>query len=344
MEATTSVITLRRYADGRGLSADDFETLSRPMPEPVEGSALVQVLVLSVDPALRGSMTGHRDFYNPQFELGQPIHSRGVARVVSSRHPDFTEGDLVKGRFAWAEYALAGPAQDFAAGTALAPAQPADVKLSHHLGVLGNTGQTAFFGIVAVAKIRPGESVLISGAAGGVGSVAGQLARIMGAGRVVGLAGSQEKCDVLVRELGFDAALNYRSSDLDAELDAVLPGGPSVYFDNVGGQLSQLVMGKMPIGGRIVECGQISTYDDVGGGWQVDIRPIHRRGLTFAGFTRSQFAEFLPAANAQLAYWLKIGKLKGLETERSGFHNLPEALLAMFNGDNLGKMTVTIAD
>jgi NADPH-dependent curcumin reductase CurA len=344
METMTKVMTLRSYADGRGMTADDFEILSTPMPEPAEGNVLVQVLVLSVDPALRGSMMGRRDFYNPQFELGQPIHSRGVGRVISSRHPDFKQGDLVKGRFAWAEYAVAGLGQDFAAGTGLALARPDDVKLSHHLGVLGNTGETAFFGIVAVAKIRPGDSVLISAAAGGVGSVAGQLARIMGARQVVGLAGSQKKCEVLVRELGFDAAVNYRSPDLETELDAVLPGGPSVYFDNVGGRVSQLVMGKMPRGGRVVECGQISTYDEPGGGWQVDIRPIHRRGLSFTGFTRPQFAEFFPAANAQLAYWLKVGKLKGLETERSGFDQLPEAFLGMLKGDNLGKMTVTIAD
>jgi NADPH-dependent curcumin reductase CurA len=341
---TTDYIVLRQYSDGRPVVLDDFEVSSMPIPEPPPGSVLVQTLVLSVDPALRGSMSGRGDFYNPQFSLGEPVHSRGVGRVVTSRHPDFAQGDLVKGRFAWSRYSVATPRQDFAAGTALVHAKPDDVKLSYHLGVIGNTGQTAFFGMLAVAHVRPGDSVLVSGAAGGVGSVAGQIARIMGATHVVGLAGTDRKCKVLTDELGFDAAVNYRGPDIEERLIAALPGGPSIYFDNVGGQLSQRVMGLMPVGGKVVECGQISTHDEPGGGWQVDIRPVHRRGLRFQGFTRSQFAEFLPAANAQLAHWLRTGAVKALETERHGLEALPETFLGMLSGENIGKTTVTIAE
>jgi NADPH-dependent curcumin reductase CurA len=341
--STTSnhFITLRDYVDGRPVTADDFTTITTDIPEAGADSVLVQTLVLSVDPALRGSMSGRGDHYLPMFTPGEPIHSRGVGRVVASRHPDFAAGDLVTARLAWSEHSIARPELRFGAGTALAHARPADVKLSHHLGVLGNTGQTAFFGVLAVARPRPGDSVLVSGAAGGVGSVAGQIARLRGA-RVIGLAGSDEKCRILRDELNFDDALNYRDHDLAARLDLVLPDGPTIYFDNVGGEISQLVMDRMPERGKVVECGQISTYDDPDGGWKVDIRPIHRRGLRFEGFTRSQFEEFMPAANAQLAHWLRSGAVVALETERHGLLATPEAFLGMLRGENIGKTTVTV--
>jgi NADPH-dependent curcumin reductase CurA len=148
----------------------------------------------------------------------------------------------------------------------------------------------------------------------------------------------------LREQLGFDAALNYRSQDIAAQLAEVMPGGPTIYFDNVGGELSQLIMDQMPERGKVVECGQIATYDDPDGGWKLDIRPIHRRGLRFEGFTRSQFEEFMPAANAQLAHWLRTGALVALETERHGFAAVPDAFLGRLRGENIGKMTVSVSD
>lgn len=343
MTSATRYITLTKYADGRELDLDDFALREASVPRPSDGQVLVQTLVLSMEPSLRGSMAGRSDFFRASFGLDEPLHSRGVARVLESRHPDFAPGDLVAGRFAWSELSLASPAPEALAGTGLRHARPDDIKLSYHLGAIGNTGQTAFFGILAVARPTAADTVLVSAAAGGVGSIAGQIAKIMGA-RVIGLAGSEHKCNVIVDKLGFDAALDYRAPDLGDQLRELMPTGPSIYFDNVGGDLSQLVMGMMPIGGKVVECGQIATYNDPNGGWKVDIRPIHLRRLRFCGFTRSSFAEFLPAANAQLAHWLGTGALVALETERHGLESAPSALLGMFAGDNLGKMFVTVAE
>ncbi|MER5627983.1 NADP-dependent oxidoreductase [Streptosporangium sp. NPDC002544] len=343
MGRTTRYVSLRQYAEGRAIVPDDFALRTGPVPEPPPGGVLVQTLVLSLDPTLRGSMTGRSDFYNQQFALDEPIHSRGVGRVIASRNDDFVEGDLVKGRFAWADYSVAGPLAGFGAGNGLTHARPADVKLSHHLGVLGNTGYTAFFGMMAVARPRPGDTVLISGAAGGVGSVAGQIARILGA-KVYGLVGSERKSAVLTEELGFDGALVYRGQDLADRLRALIPGGPSIYFDNVGGELSQLVMDQMPFRGRVVECGQIATYGEPDGGLKVDIKPIHLRGLSFEGFAWTQYSEFFPAAKAQLQHWIATGSLRVLETERHGLESLPEAFVGMMAGENIGKMTVTVAE
>jgi NADPH-dependent curcumin reductase CurA len=336
-------IALRGYVDGRPVTVDDFVSGSMSVPPPAPGTVLVQALAMSVDPVLRGSMTGLASFYHPQFELTGPLHSRGVGRVVSSAHPGFQPGDVVTGRFAWADYCIASPEDGFAAGTALRHAVPSDVKITHHLGLLSSSGETAFYGMVFLSRIRPGDTVIVSGAAGAVGSIAGQIARIMGAGTVIGLAGSDHKCDVLTSQLGFDIALNYRE-DLERRLRDVMPAGHVIYFDNVGGEVSQVVMNAMPIGGRVIECGQIATYDDAGGGWMVDIRPIHARRLEFVGFARYHFAEFAPAATAQLAHWARTGAITVLETERHGLTALPEAFIGMLNGENIGKMVVLVDD
>ena len=210
------------------------------------------------------------------------------------------------------------------------------------LGVLGANGLTAFFGVLAVARPQAGETILISSAAGGVGSVAGQIAKICGA-RVIGLCGSPAKCLVLTEQLGFHAALSYRSPDWEAQLRDILPNGPDIYFDNVGGRLSQAIMATMRRPARVIECGQISTYDDADGGWQVDIRPIHRQGLRFEGFTPALFTEFEPAAVAQLSHWIETGKLTVLESEYRGLGSAPSALIDVLHGGNVGKGFVTLA-
>jgi hypothetical protein len=208
--------------------------------------------------------------------------------------------------------------------------------LAHYLGVLGTTGITAFFGVVGTTRPRPGETMVLSGAAGGVGSVAGQIAQLLGA-RVIGLAGSPAKCEVLVEQLGFEAALDYRSPTLAADLLDLLPTGPNIYFDNVGGAVSQTVMSTMRRPARVIECGQISSYDDPDGGWTVDIRPIHQNGLRFESFAPSHYPEFRPGAAAQLGHWLDAGKLIALDTTYTGFEAVVPAFLDVFRGGNIGK-------
>jgi NADPH-dependent curcumin reductase CurA len=336
-------VTLIRHVAGRPLDVADFSVAVRPLPVVGEGQILVRSVALSIDPYLRGRMTGIDNFYLPQFMLGAPITSLGVGRVVESRNSDFAEGDLVQGLLAWSDYSIWSGAGQIEGGGVLRRVDSSIGKPSHALGVFGLGGLTAFFGILGVARPEPADTVVISGAAGGIGSLAGQIARILGA-RVIGLAGSQRKRDALVNELGFDAALDYRAPDLADQLRVLLPRGPDIYFDNVGGAVSQTVMGIMRRHARVVECGQISTYDDAGGGWTVDIRPVHANGLRWEGFTTAHFQEFTPAAIAQLAYWVREKKIIPLETEYRGLAAAPQAMVGIMRGENLGKMVVTIPE
>ncbi|QTH21228.1 NADP-dependent oxidoreductase [Rhizorhabdus wittichii] len=334
-------VTLNRHIAGGPLEEAIFSLAEGPLPLPGDGEVVLRPLALSVDPYLRGQMTGIDTFYLPQFALGRPISSLGVGRVVESRHPDFAAGDVVQGVMQWADYSLWSDGDTLKGVGALGPVDPAIDKMSHALGIYGLNGMTALFGMVGVARPEPGDTVLVSGAAGGIGAVAGQIARILGA-RVIGLAGSQLKCDTLVRDLGFDAALNYRSATLADDLRRAMPRGPDIYFDNVGGAISQTVMAMMRRHTRVVECGQISTYDDEDGGWTVDIRPIHANGLIWESFTTAHFAEFYPGGLAQLLHWVRAGKIKVLETEHRGLDAAPRAMIGLLRGENIGKMVVTL--
>jgi hypothetical protein len=287
-------------------------------------------------------MTGLDRYYLPQFEFDRPINSMGVARILDSRLDGYVVGDVVLGAIDWSDVSVLG-AEDIAArrvsGGSLVRLAPPLRPLPQYLGVLGTTGITAFFGIVGATRPRRGETLVLSGAAGGVGSVAGQIARLLGA-RVIGLAGSPKKCDLLVEQLGFEAALDYRSPTLTADLLALVPGGPDIYFDNVGGNVSQTVMSTMRRPARVIECGQISSYDDPDGGWKIDIRPIHEHGLRLESFTPSHYGEFRPGAVAQLGHWLDTGQLIALDTTYAGLEAVPIAFLDIFRGGNVGKSVV----
>jgi NADPH-dependent curcumin reductase CurA len=338
----TRSIFLTGYACGEALTEDHFTVREHAVRTLGPDEVLLETLALSVDPYLRGAMTGLDRYYLPQFEFDRPVHSMGVARILDSRLDGYAAGDVVLGAIDWSDVSVLG-AEDIAArrvsGGSLvrlaAPLRP----LPQYLGVLGTTGITAFFGIVGATRPRRGETLVLSGAAGGVGSVAGQIARLLGA-RVIGLAGSPKKCDVLVEQLGFDAALDYRSPTLTADLHALLPAGPDINFDPVGGTVSQTVMTTMRRPARVIECGQISSYDDPDGGWKIDIRPIHEHGLRLESFTPSHFAEFRPGAVAQLGHWLDAGKLIALDTTYTGLEAVPTAFLDIFRGGNVGKSVV----
>jgi NADPH-dependent curcumin reductase CurA len=339
----TRFVVLNSYANGTALSESHFSIESKVLAPLAEGEVLLQTLVLSPDPYMRGRMTGVDNFFLPQFELRAPLVGFGVARVVESRNPDYEAGQIVHGSMEWAQMSKLGGKADLAGLGSVQPVDPQAKPYRRALDVLGITGLTAYFGALDVAQPRRGETMLISGAAGSIGSIVGQIAKIRGA-RVIGLAGSDSKCAVLQDKLGFDAALNYRSATLEGQLRELMPIGPDIYYDNVGGALSQMVMKQMQRPARVIECGQISTYDEQGGGWTVDIRPIHGQGLRWEGFTPLQFLEFFPGALAQLGHWLRNGKLIALETVIDGFENAPRSLAGLFRGDNLGKMLLQVAD
>jgi NADPH-dependent curcumin reductase CurA len=337
-------VYLKKYLLGDGLREEHFELRETALRPPADGEVLLETVGLSVDPYMRGCMTGLPNFYVPQLGLATPIHSLGVARILESRLPGYAAGDVVVGSIDWSDRSILGASsieERPVGGGVLRRLDPRQDRPWRYLGVLGTTGVTAFFGIVGTAKPRRGETMVVSAAAGGVGSVAGQIAKILGA-RVIGLASTPEKRSLIVQRLGFDAALDYRSPTLAGDLLDLVPGGPDIYFDNVGGPVSQAVMSTMRRPARVIECGQISSYDDQNGGWTVDIHPIHEHGLRFESFTPAHFGEFVPAAVAQLTHWLDTGKILALETVYRGLPSAPAALIELFQGRNVGKAVVLV--
>jgi NADPH-dependent curcumin reductase CurA len=339
MTRTTRFVSLNRHLPTGRVEAGDFTIERKDVPDVEEGQLLLRPVAFSIDPTMRGQLTGvEGSYFLPQLSVGGPVTGIAVAEVVESRNGRHQPGELVVGLAEWADCSIwpaPGNWMD------LESVDPRFGKPSHALGVFGRRGGlTAYCGIVEAAQVAAGETVVISAAAGNVGSLAGQIARIRGA-RVIGLAGSPQKRMVLTERLGFDAALDYRAADLAEQITALVPGGPDVYFDNVGGQVSQVVMGTMRRPARVVACGQISTYDDESA-WMVNIKPICINGLRFEGFTPVQFQDAWPAALDHLVEWVRSGRLIPLETERHGLEALPGTVAGIFRGENIGKMVVTI--
>ena len=344
MDTENTAIYLNEYALGGQITTEHFSVRERPLPPLPDGGLLIQTLYLSVDPYMRGCMTGISNYYMTQFALTDPLWSMGVGKVLESRDPAFSTGDLVLGALDWTPAMVWDPTKTAgrALGSVLQRITPSRVAPSHYLGALGTTGITAFFGVLDVARPQPGETFLVSSAAGGVGSIAGQIAKLRGA-TVYGLTSAKEKRNVLTERLGFEAALDYRSPTLAEELRELMPTGPDIYFDNVGGQLANTVMWQMRQPARVVECGQISTYNDDDGGWKVDVRPIHMMGLSYAGFNPGLYADSYPGAVAQLEHWIHTGAIVALETEHHGFDAIVPAFLDMMGGGNIGKTIINVA-
>jgi len=275
----------------------------------------------------------------PPVQIGEVMRGGALGRVVASNHPRYTEGDIVQGLFGW---------QDYAVLSDTSPGQPVpqevDVPLSAHLGAIGMTGLTAYFGITDVAQVKEGETVVISAAAGAVGSVAGQIAKILGA-RAVGIAGSPEKCAWLTDELGFDAAINYKDADWRAQLKAATPDGIDVDFENVGGEIMEAVFGRLNIGARVALCGLISGYNSEEG-------PVGPRNFSVLISKRARVQGFLildyfgrwAEGATQLATWMAEGRLQHRETVAEGLESAPVALNQLFDGTNTGKLVVHVAD
>lgn len=313
---------------------ENFQVSVSETSELADGEVLLRSLYISVDPYLRGRMRAGKS-YIPPFEIGQVIESGVVGEVVDSRSSDFKPGEIVSGQLGWRLYNVANAKQLLRTIPGVSP--------STALGVLGMPGLTAYFGLLDIGHPKTGETVVVSGAAGAVGMTVCQIAKLKGC-RVVGIAGSDEKNRYLTEELGLDAAINYKTTnDMLGALNTACPNGIDIYFDNVGGAVSDAVYPLINDKARIVICGQISIYNadkmDVG------LRPqpfmlIH--SAIMQGFIITQFAPRFMEGITQLAQWFVSGQLKHAETITEGFENTPKAFIGLFAGENLGKQIVKV--
>ncbi|MFG3498885.1 NADP-dependent oxidoreductase [Streptomyces sp. NPDC047928] len=315
----------------------DWEYVAEPAAEPGDGELLIEVKYLSLDPAMRGWMNEGRSYIRP-VEIGEVMRAGGVGRVIASRNPRFAVGDHVSGTLGVQEFCLSD-------GRGLTKVDPALAPLPVYLGVLGMTGMTAYFGLLDIGRPEHGQTVVVSGAAGAVGSVVGQIAKLMGC-RVIGIAGGERKCRLVVEEFGFDACVDYKSEDVRKALREVAPTGVDVYFDNVGGDVLDAVLTRLARGARIVICGAISQYnttDQVKGPANYMSLLVNRASMT--GMVVFDYADRYPEATAELAEWLAAGKLRSLEdVVDGGVRAFPDALLRLFRGDNTGKLVLKVAD
>lgn len=314
-----------------------FRLSEAPPPRPADGEVLVRTLFLSVDPYMRGRMSERKSYVAP-YRIGEVITGGVVGRVVESRAPGLAEGRVVLGELGWQDYSVARPEELVEVDPELAP-------ISTALGVLGMPGMTAWFGLNEIGRPKKGETVVVSGAAGAVGSLVGQLALLAGC-RVVGIAGKKRKIEYLLGELGFTAALDYdTTTDLRGELQQACPNGVDIYWDNVGGWISDKVIAELADHARIVLCGQIALYNldkpDVGPRLQPYL--LTHRAL-MQGFIIWDYRQRFDEARQQLARLLREGRIEFPETIVEGLEQAPRAFLGLFTGENLGKMLVKVAE
>ncbi|MGV9286207.1 NADP-dependent oxidoreductase [Streptomyces sp. NPDC003719] len=314
---------------------EDFSLVEAEVPTPGEGQVLVRNLFLSVDPYMRGRMSAAKSYVAP-FELGKVMQGGAVGEVVASNAEGIAVGDHVLHFFGWREYAAVDAANAVKVDPEAAP-------LSTYLGVLGMTGLTAYAGLLRTAAFKEGDAVFVSGAAGAVGSQVGQIAKLKGASRVIGSAGSDEKVKLLVDEYGFDAAFNYKEGPVAEQLRAAAPDGIDVYFDNVGGDHLEAAIGSLNRDGRIAVCGMISVYNNTepAPGPKNLARLIQTRGR-IEGFLVGDHYDLQPQFVQEVGPWVRSGELKYRETVVEGIENNLEAFLGVLRGDNTGKMIVKL--
>ena len=307
-----------------------------PIPQPNEGEALVETIWLSLDPYMRGRMREGPSYATP-VQIGEVMTGGVVGRVVESRTPDLAVGDIVDGSLGWQEYAVARP-------SALRKVDPELAPISTAVGVLGMPGMTAYFGFLDVCEPEVGDTVVVSAASGAVGQVVGQIGKIMGC-RVVGTAGTDEKVDFIVNELGFDAGINYKTDDVDSALAAACPNGIDAYFDNVGGFVTDAVMQQINIHARVAICGQISQYNLA----EPELAPrslglLIQKQAKVEGFLVFNFAHRHEHARQRMAEWIRTGQLKYKEDVVDGLERAPEAFIGMMTGENFGKLIVMVGE
>ena len=336
MTQTNRQFRLAKRPEGRP-DRDAFELVETEVPDPGPGEVLVRTRYLSVDPYMRDRMDASESYAEP-WGVGDPLRGAAVGEVAASNHDEFEAGDVATGSLVWADYAVAD-------GDDLTHVRTGDAPVSTALGVLGMPGRTAYFGIFDVIDPTPGDTVVVSGAAGAVGSVVGQLAKLGGC-RVVGIAGSDEKTAYLTDELGFDAAMNYKDTeDYAAALADAAPDGVDAYYDNVGGEITDAVFENLNERASVGVCGQISLYN-------AEETPVGPRKLqtvltkraTVEGFLVGDFAARFEEATRRLGSWIESGDLQYRETVTEGLENAPDAFLGLFDGENVGKQLVKVSD
>ena len=329
---TNRQILLKSRPEGAP-GADNFEMVETPMPEAGPGQVLRRTVWLSVDPYMRARMSEAKS-YSPPANLGEPMPGGTVSEVVESNSPRFAPGDFVLGYDGWQTWA-AGDAK------ALRALDPAVAPVSYALGVLGMPGLTAYVGMLDIGQPKSGETVVVSAAAGAVGSIAGQIAKIQGC-RVIGVAGSDEKCTFVKDALGFDECINYKTGDLGAALDAACPKGIDVYFDNVGGAVLDAVLRRINLFARIPIIGLISQYNDTQPAPGPNLGPVLINRALLRGMIVSDHAHRTPDFLRDMSDWLRDGKIHYREDVVTGFENTVNAFLGLFEGENLGKRIVKI--
>ena len=317
----------------------DFQYHEAPLPELEDGQFLVRNCYIAFEPAMRGWMDD-RPSYIPPIQIGEVMRAVTTGQVIASKHPGYQPGDCVQGGFGWQEYAVT------TGKGGLMPASkiPAGASLTAPLGVLGITGLTAYFGVLDIGQPKGGETCIVSGAAGATGSIAGQIAKIKGC-RVIGIAGGPDKCAWLTNEAHFDAAIDYKSEDVAARLRELCPDGIHIFFDNVGGQILDAVLAQIAMKARIVLCGGISRYNDE----ELQPGPTNYFNLILQrarmeGFILVDYYPRFAEGVRELSAWLDSGQLVHQEDIQDGFANAPRTFLRLFEGKNLGKQLLKIAD
>jgi NADPH-dependent curcumin reductase len=331
-ERNRQVLLKRRPA---GLPVpEDFAIVEAPLPEPGEGEVVLRGLYLSLDPYMRGRISGAPSYARPT-GLGEVVEGRVVGQVARSRDPAFREGDYAYGGYGWQLYS-AVPAGE------MLKLDPRDAPLSTALGVLGMPGLTAYVGLSDIGRPKSGESVVVSAASGAVGAVAGQLAKRAGA-RVVGIAGGAQKCRYVAEELGFDAAIDHRAPDLAAALDRACPDGIDVYWENVGGAVQQAVFPRLRDFARMVMCGMVSEYNDTAPRPGPNLMSVVRKRLRIQGFIVTDQWRRWPEFRAMAAPLVKTGELRYREDIVDGLDHAPEAFIGLLQGRNFGKLLIRLA-
>ena len=332
MTSKNTRILLRRQSEGVPV-ADDFEVTSGPTPQPGDGELLCETIYISLDPYLRGRISGRH--LSGAIVPGDLMVSEAICRVVDSKHPDFSIGDIIRAHAGWENFTIVNAAD----------AKPVSGKapLSTYLGVMGMPGLTAYAGLLRLGEPRAGDTVLVSAASGAVGSMVGQIAKIKGC-RTVGIAGAPEKCAWVTDVAGFDACVSYKTGDLREGLDAACPDGIDVYFDNVGGDMLQAAMERLAVGARVVLCGLMAQYnrDDMPPGPNPAF--IIKARATVRGMVVYDHEDLRPQMEDEVAGWLADGLIHYLEDRSEGLESAPEAFSGLMRGDNVGKALVVASE
>jgi NADPH-dependent curcumin reductase CurA len=313
----------------------DFALVEAPVPAPGEGEILCRTIYLSLDPYMRGRISGVKS-YAKGVDPGELMVGGTVGEVLESKHPGFKAGDVVQGYDGWQTHAVSK-------GAGVRTLDPSQAPISTALGVLGMPGMTAYVGLLDIGQPKPGETVVVSAASGAVGAVVGQIAKLKGC-RVVGIAGAKEKCDYVVSQLGFDACVNYKTDELGPALAAACPRGIDVYFENVGGEITEAVVQLLNPFARVPLCGLISQYNATGPITGPNWRVLLTNRVLVKGFIVSDHLDRMPAFLADVGRWVREGKIKYREDVVNGLDNAPAAFIGLLQGKNFGKLIVKVGD